>query len=168
MIKIRVSGFSRESIVDGPGIRAVVFAQGCPHHCPHCHNPSTWDSAGGYELSIDDIVGLVKETGLLQGITLSGGEPFMQAESFAELASRIKACGLDVVTYSGYTFEELTAMGQKDLSIARLLNGTDILIDGPYRQEERDFSLAFRGSKNQRIIDVQKSLKEGQIVTLEF
>ena len=168
MTKIRVSGFSRESIVDGPGIRAVIYGQGCPHHCPHCHNTSTWDFEGGYELDIDDILGLIKETRLLRGFTLSGGEPFVQAESFAELASRVKALGLDIVTYSGYTFEALTEMAQTDPSVARLLNTTDILIDGPYRHEERDLSLAFRGSKNQRIIDVQKSFQEGKVSTLEF
>lgn len=168
MSKARIGGFSRESIVDGPGIRAVVYAQGCPHHCPHCHNPSTWDFEGGYELDIDDILGQVKEIGLLRGVTLSGGEPFAQAESFAELASRIKVLGLDVVTYTGYTFEELVEMGQKDPSVAGLLNYTDILIDGPYRHEERDLALAFRGSRNQRIIDVQESLQEGHIVTLDF
>jgi len=168
MGKVRVCGFSRESIVDGPGIRAVVYAQGCPHHCPHCHNPSTWDFQGGYELDIDDIVGRVKETGLLRGVTLSGGEPFAQAESFAELAGRVKALGLDVVTYTGYTFEELVEIAQKDPSVARLLSCTDILIDGPYRHEERDLALAFRGSRNQRIIEVQKSLEEGRVVTLDF
>lgn len=168
MTKIRVSGFSRESIVDGPGIRTVVYSQGCPHHCPHCHNPSTWDFEGGYELDIDDIVALVKKTGLLRGVTLSGGEPFVQAESFAELAARVKAMGLDVVTYSGYTFETLAEMAKEDPSVARLLNATDILVDGPYHHEERDLSLAFRGSKNQRIIDVPKSLQEGKIFTLDF
>ena len=168
MTKIRVSGISRESIVDGPGIRTVVYAQGCPHHCPHCHNPSTWDFEGGYELDMDDIVGLVMETGLLRGVTLSGGEPFMQAESLAELANRIKALGMDVVTYTGYTFEELMEMGQKDPSVARLLNHTDILVDGPYRHEERDLSLAFRGSKNQRIIDVPQSLQQDKPITLDF
>ncbi|MGE5544779.1 MAG: anaerobic ribonucleoside-triphosphate reductase activating protein [Bacillota bacterium] len=167
-MKIRVSGFSRESIVDGPGIRAVVYAQGCPHQCPHCHNPSTWDFEGGYELDIEEIVGLVKETGLLRGVTLSGGEPFLQAESFAELAGRVKSLGLDVVTYTGYTFEELLKMGQKDPSVDRLLHCTDILVDGPYRHEERDLALAFRGSRNQRIIDVRKSLQEGQVITLDF
>jgi len=167
-VKIRVSGFTRESVVDGPGIRAVIYAQGCPHHCPHCHNPSTWDPEGGYELDVGDIVRLVKDTGLLRGITLSGGEPFLQAGPFAELAARIKELGLDVVTYTGYTFEELLEMSRSDSSVARLLNLTDILIDGPYRHEERDWSLAFRGSRNQRVIDVRKSLKEGRVCTLDF
>jgi anaerobic ribonucleoside-triphosphate reductase activating protein len=167
-VKIRVGGFTRESVVDGPGIRAVVYAQGCPHHCPHCHNPSTWDPRGGYELDIDEIIGLVKDTGLLRGITLSGGEPFLQAEPMAELAARTKDLGLDVVTYTGYTFEELLEMSRRDSSVARLLSLTDILIDGPYRHEERDLTLAFRGSRNQRIIDVKMSLREGRVYTLDY
>lgn len=167
-MKIRVSGFTRESVVDGPGIRAVVYAQGCPHQCPHCHNPSTWDPEGGYELDIDDIVGLVRDTGLLRGITISGGEPFLQAGPAAELAARIKDLGLDVVVYTGYTFEELLEMSRSDPATARLLNLTDILIDGPYRHEERDLALAFRGSRNQRVIDVKRSLEEGQVYTLDY
>jgi len=164
MKKLRLSGFTRESVVDGPGIRAVVFAQGCPHHCPGCHNPETWDPEGGYELALDDILYMIENNGLLQGVTLTGGEPFFQPEAMSELAERIKSGGLDVVTYTGYTIEELLELGEGNPAILRLLKCTDILIDGPYRQKERDLSLAFRGSRNQRLIDVGATLREGRVV----
>ena len=106
-MKLRVCGFTKESVVDGPGIRAVVYAQGCPHHCQGCHNPSTWNEAGGYELDVEAIMEMIKGTRLLRGVTFSGGEPFLQARGLAELAQYVKALGLDLLIYTGFTFEEL-------------------------------------------------------------
>lgn len=167
-MKIRVCGFTKESVVDGPGIRAVLFAQGCPHQCIGCHNPETWDCDGGYDLDTEDLVFQIAGNPLLKGITFTGGEPFVQAAAFAELAARVRALGLDVVTYSGYTFEELIEQGQTDISVMILLENTDILIDGPYVENLRDLGLAFRGSRNQRIIDVKESLQKGRVIELEY
>ncbi|MGE5405592.1 MAG: anaerobic ribonucleoside-triphosphate reductase activating protein [Candidatus Saccharibacteria bacterium] len=167
-MKLRLSGYSRESTVDGPGIRAVVYAQGCPHQCFYCHNPETWDYEGGYELDVDDLFHQIASTKLLRGVTFSGGEPFVQAEAFAELARKVKEIGLDIISYSGYEFETLLEMAEDNQGINDLLHLTDILIDGPYLNEERDLVIAFRGSRNQRIIDVPASLRENQVVTLDY
>ena len=147
-----INGIVEESIVDGPGLRYAVFTQGCPHHCPGCHNPQTHDPQGGHLIELSEIISAVAENPLLSGITLSGGEPFSQAASCAELARQVHSLGKDVVTYSGYTLEQLQKMAQCDNGIAALLAETDILIDGPYLEEQRDLTLDFRGSRNQRII----------------
>ena len=152
---IRLAGVIRESIVDGPGFRFTIFCQGCPHHCPECHNPETWDFEGGKDTSFERILEEIDKNPLLAGVTFSGGEPFCQAESFAELALEIKKRNLDIVTFTGYTLEELREMGKNDKAVEALLEITDILIDGPYIKEERDLTLQFRGSRNQRIIDMK-------------
>jgi len=151
-MQIRLAGVVPESVVDGPGIRFVVFVQGCPHHCPGCHNPETHDFQGGELKEISSLVQQVKESPMITGITLSGGEPFCQAGECAALAREVKTLGKDVVVYSGYTYEEIREMAEHDGDVAALLSSADILIDGPYREEQRDLSLPFRGSANQRII----------------
>jgi len=149
---IRIAGIIRESIVDGPGIRFTVFAQGCPHHCKGCHNENTHDFAGGYDCELNKILSEIDKNPLLSGVTFSGGEPFCQAEAFYELGKEIKARGLDIVTYSGYTLVELQEMAEKDADIGKLLWISDYLVDGPFLQEERDLTHEFRGSRNQRFI----------------
>lgn len=161
-MKMRLGGFSPESVVDGPGIRAVVFAQGCPHHCRGCHNPESWDFTGGYEMDTEQVAEMILENRHVRGVTFGGGEPFAQAQAFAELARRLRPAGLGVVAYSGYTFEQLLEMTKIEPAVGELLEQVDILIDGSYREEERDLSLAFRGSRNQRIIDVPASLVSGR------
>lgn len=150
---MRLAGILSESVVDGPGVRFVVFAQGCLHHCPGCHNPATWDPGGGEEATVKSVLKQIKKKlKYIRGITLSGGDPFLQAEEMAELAIEARKLDLDIVTYTGYTYEELLERnlpGGKDL-----LDATDILIDGPFIEEQKDISLPFRGSKNQRIIDL--------------
>lgn len=148
---IRVSGIVDESIVDGPGLRYVVFTQGCPHHCKGCHNPQTHSFEGGYLLSAEAALAQLQENPLLSGITLSGGEPFEQAEALCALAEGAKAQGKNVMTYTGYVFEDLLA--RNDHWTERLLDLTDVLVDGPYREELRDLELQFRGSSNQRLLD---------------
>jgi anaerobic ribonucleoside-triphosphate reductase activating protein len=167
-MKIRVCGITRESVVDGPGLRAVVYVQGCLHGCRGCHNPSTWDCAGGYELDLSEIVFEIRPNKLLRGLTISGGEPFLQAGMCAQLARRVKAAGMDIVTYTGYTWEELSELALQDQGVAEFLDETDILIDGPYLEEEKDLSLSFRGSRNQRIIDLPATRKAGKVVTLDY
>ena len=155
---LNLSGIVSDSIVDGPGIRTTIFSQGCPHHCPGCHNPETWDFGCGTDVPVEAIVDIVKENPLCRGVTFSGGEPFAQAAGFAKLAALLKEKGYEVASYSGYTFEELLegSEGQK-----KLLASIDILIDGPFLQAQKSLEIAFRGSRNQRILDVKKSLAAG-------
>ena len=158
-MKIRLSGIIPESIVDGLGIRMTIFTQGCHHHCPHCHNPQTHDPMGGYEIDTDIILNQLKENPLLDGITLSGGEPFLQPSACTALAVGTHAMGLSVWTYTGYTWEEL--LEQEDVDIQKLLAATDVLVDGRFQKEQSSNILRFKGSANQRIIDVKKSLSTG-------
>ena len=156
-----LSGIVSDSIVDGPGIRTTVFSQGCPHHCPGCHNPETWDFGCGTDVEVERLVEIVRSNPLCRGVTFSGGEPFAQPEGFARLARLLKEKGYEVASYTGYTFEELLE-GSEDQKA--LLASIDILIDGPFLMAEKSLEIAFRGSRNQRILDVKKSLAEGRAV----
>lgn len=148
-MKIRVSGFEPESIVDGEGIRFVIFTQGCPHHCKGCHNPESHDFDGGTEYDTADIIQMIKANPLITGITLSGGEPFCQEEACLEIAEEAQRMNLDVWCYTGYLF--------KDVYLSPLLDEVDVLVDGEFIESQKSLSLKFRGSSNQRIIDVQAS-----------
>ena len=152
---LNLAGIVGDSIVDGPGIRTTIFCQGCPHHCPGCHNPETWAFGCGTDMDEETILDIVRSNPLCRGVTFSGGEPFAQAESFSKLARLLKAAGKEVASYSGYTFEELLSGtdAQKEL-----LSIIDVLIDGPFLMAEKTLELPFRGSRNQRILDVPKSL----------
>jgi anaerobic ribonucleoside-triphosphate reductase activating protein len=163
-VRLRLAGIVKESVVDGPGIRLVVFVQGCPHRCPGCHNPDSHDPAGGYESSADEIIAALPDGKVVSGITLSGGEPFAQAAALGIVAVEAKRRGLSVVTYTGYRFEQLLEIGQQEPEILELLRLTDILVDGLYEQDRRDIGLAFRGSANQRLIDVPQSCAQGRAV----
>ena len=165
---IRLAGIVRESIVDGPGIRFTVFCQGCPHACEGCHNPETHDFAGGKDISIERLLEEIDKDKLLAGVTFSGGEPFSQPEPLAYLAAKLKNKGYHVMSYSGYTFEQLYDMSNENNHIRDLLENLDILVDGPFILSERSLELRFRGSKNQRIIDVHKSLDTGKAVVIEI
>ena len=156
----RLAGFAGDSIVDGPGIRFTTFCQGCPHHCPGCQNPETWPFEGGFEVTPEDVVEHVKRNPLTRGVTFSGGEPFAQAAAHAELARQLKAAGYEVASYTGYTFEQL--LEEQDPAKLDLLQQLDILVDGPFRQEELSLELRFRGSANQRILNVPQSLAQGK------
>jgi anaerobic ribonucleoside-triphosphate reductase activating protein len=173
---LRLADVVWESIVDGQGIRCAVFVQGCPHHCEDCHNPQTHDPLGGYESTPDEIIARMAKNPLLRGITLTGGEPFQQPEAMTELARKAKAAGYDVVAYTGYTIEALIEMKNRDVDemknrdidemknrdidemknrdIDEMLKHIDILIDGPFILAEKRHDLLFRGSANQRIINV--------------
>ena len=160
---IRLAGIVRESIVDGPGIRFTVFCQGCPHACEGCHNPETHDFAGGKDISIERLLEEIDKDKLLAGVTFSGGEPFCQAEAFACMGRGVKERGMNITVFSGYTLEELQEMAVQRADVRELLELTDILIDGPFINELRDLTLQFRGSSNQRVIDMNETRKSGEL-----
>lgn len=162
---MRIAGLVQDSIVDGPGLRFAVFTQGCPHCCVGCHNPETHDKNGGIEMPVEEIVNKIRANPLTDGVTLSGGEPFSQAGDCALIADAAKKEGLNVWTYTGYTFEELSQ--SSDPAAKKLLSLTDVLIDGKFILPERTMSFKWRGSRNQRLIDVQKSLAEGRAIVIE-
>ena len=164
-MRLRTAGVVPESIVDGPGFRMAVFCQGCPHGCPGCHNPQTHAFDGGTWMETGDIVRAALDNPLLDGVTLTGGEPFAQAKACAEIARGVRASGLNVWCYTGYTWEALLA-GREEWR--QLLDAVDILVDGPFLIEERTLELRFRGSGNQRLIDVRKSLEAGKAVEAEL
>lgn len=163
---MRIAGTVNDSIVDGPGLRYTVFFQGCGHHCKGCHNPQTWKPYGGKEVTLADIATEICANPLLSGITLSGGDPLYESNVYdaLSLAHLIKTAKpkMDVWCYTGYTFDEIVS--NKDSLRYRLLKYVDVLVDGPYVEAKRDLTLLFRGSSNQRLIDVQASLKTGKII----
>jgi len=160
---MRLSGITPESLVDGPGLRYVIFTQGCQHQCPHCQNPETWDMDAGKEYTVRQLIRLLRQQKKTkQGVTFSGGEPFLQAAELADVALAARQMGWDVVTYTGFTYEELIADNSD--GVRALLSVTDILIDGKYVHALRDIGLTFRGSSNQRLIDVAETQKKGYIV----
>lgn len=156
-----------DSIVDGEGIRTVIWTQGCSHNCKGCHNPETHDFNGGTLINIDDIKKQLSELQLQDGITLSGGDPFMQPDSCLEIAIYAHQIGLNVWCYTGYTFEQLKILSKMKPIIMDLLKEIDVLIDGKFILEEKSFDVKFRGSKNQRIIDVKKSLNNNEVTLLK-
>ena len=160
---LELSGIVSDSIVDGPGIRTTVFAQGCPHHCHGCHNPETWAFGCGTWVPVEEIANIALSNPLSRGVTFSGGDPFAQAEGFTRLAKILKEAGREVASYTGYTFEQLfngTAEQRE------LLENLDVLIDGPFLLEQKSLEISFRGSRNQRILDVPKSLASGEAVPI--
>lgn len=163
-MKLRIAGIANDSIVDGPGLRLTVFTQGCPHRCPGCHNPQTHDFSGGREEDCDAILKAMRENPLLDGVTFSGGEPFCQPEACALIAREAHRAGLNVWCYSGYRFEELLCAQEPQKALLREI---DVLVDGRFILEKRTLECRFRGSSNQRLIDVQKSLEMGEIIELE-
>ena len=164
---MRVAGLVHDSIVDGPGLRFVVFAQGCDFHCEGCHNPDAKDFYGGVEMPAGKIISEMSGNPLSDGLTLSGGEPFSQAADCAQIAEAACEKGLNVWVYSGYTFEELMDKASAEPDTKRLLRLTDVLVDGRFLLAERSLSLKWRGSRNQRVLDVPKSLAAGKAVVLE-
>ena len=160
---LRISDIINDSIVDGQGLRLVIFVQGCPHKCDGCHNPHTHDFNGGKIVTLDNIISKIKKNPLLSGIMFSGGEPFCQAASLAKLGNYISSLGMNIVTYTGYTFEYLYDNKEKN-DYQKLLNATDILIDGKFIKELKSLELKFRGSSNQRYLDCKTSMKYGKAI----
>jgi len=154
MQQLRIAGLVKESVVDGSGVRFVIFTQGCAMHCEGCHNPDTHDFAGGYLVGINELFNAIDKEKLITGVTFSGGEPFMQAAACAELAKSIKQKrpDLNTLSYSGYYYADLLKMAETNPDINEFLKYIDILIEGPYEVAKRDLDLAFRGSSNQNIV----------------
>lgn len=161
----RIAGVVNDSIVDGPGVRLAIFFQGCNYKCPGCHNVNTWDVNAGHLEDTNTITKMIKENPLLDGITLTGGEALLQKEAVLELSKIAKAHNLDVTLYTGSTLEEL--LSRNDEVINEVLHLIDYLIDGPFVLSLKDTTLPYRGSSNQRLIDVKKSLKENKVILFE-
>ena len=160
---LRIAGAIQESIVDGPGIRYVIFTQGCNFHCKGCHNQQSWDLKGGIEVKMRVLYEEFRSNPLITGITFSGGEPFLQAEPLTIFARFAKEQGYSLWAYSGFTFDKLLS----DPKRKALLQLLDVVVDGPFILSKKSLQIDFRGSTNQRIIDVQKSLKEGSVILAE-
>lgn len=168
MNKVRLSGIAYESLVNGPGIRRVFFAQGCKHNCEGCFNPDTHDFNGGENFDMDLLIEDVKSNPMIKGITFSGGDPFEQGKSFAYMAKRFKEIGLNVWSFTGYRFENILEHLGEDNGWKELIGNIDVLVDGKFNQSLKKDGLKYKGSANQRIIDVRESLKLGEIKTLNY
>lgn len=165
---VRLSGIAYESLVNGPGMRRVFFAQGCKHNCKGCFNPETHDLLGGEEKNMDELIEDVVKNKMIKGVTFSGGDPLEQADKFSYMAKIFKNSGLNIWCYTGYTFEELLEKMKSDNDTRELLKNIDVLVDGEFQLENKNCGLRFRGSSNQRIIDVNNSITLGKIITLEY
>lgn len=167
-MEIRLAhSLQRDSIVDGEGIRTVIWTQGCPHNCLGCHNPHTHSFDGGFCVDVETIKKELAQCKGQDGITLSGGDPFMQPEACYEIVSYAKEIGLNVWCYTGYTYEVLQIMSRKKEVYLKLLENIDVLVDGKFMIEFKSFNCKFRGSSNQRVIDVKKSLEEKKVVLID-
>lgn len=163
---VRLAGIAYESLVNGPGMRRVFFAQGCKHNCNGCFNPETHNFDGGEIMDMDELIKDVLDNPLLKGVTFSGGDPIEQAHSFSYMANIFKSSNLNIWCYTGYKFEDLLKKMELDKSIKDLLNNIDVLVDGKFEINNKKEGLKFKGSSNQRIIDVKKSLESGEIVII--
>lgn len=162
--EIRLYGTAPDSIVDGPGLRYAVFVQGCTHGCPGCHNPDSQPAEGGTLTPINDVLADIRANKLITGVTLSGGEPFEQPAACAVIARTLSDEGYDVWAYSGYLYEDLLARAQSDAAVAALLDAVHVLVDGPFVEAKKSYTLKWRGSSNQRLIDVPASRAAGTVV----
>ena len=165
MSKIEIAGIVEDSITDGPGLRFVVFTQGCPHHCIGCHNPTTHKIGDGTIVDTMYLLEKIDANPLCSGVTLSGGDPIIQASELIEFAKEVKKRNLNLAMFTGFTFEQL--LKKNDKSINELLSYIDVLIDGKFELDKRSLELKYKGSSNQRTIDVKESLKQGEVVLMQ-
>lgn len=164
IMDIRISGTVSESIVDGPGFRYTIFVQGCPHNCPGCHNPQTHDFDGGRIVDTDELFRECVDDPLNKGVTFSGGEPFSQAKELYELGKRFKERGYNLWCYTGWTMNELWKMAESEYYVGKLMSIIDVLVDGRFIEERKTLSLPFRGSENQRLIDMKMTMEENMVI----
>lgn len=165
---IKIANYINDSIVDGPGIRFTVFFQGCNHFCKGCFNQETWDFNKGVLIDEESIINKIKENPLLSGVTFSGGDPFYQIDGCLKLAKLVKENNYHLICYTGFLFEELLFMSKNNDNLKELLTLIDVIIDGPFIEEKKSLELNFKGSLNQRIINVKKTLQEGKIILEEY
>ena len=165
---IRLSGIAYESLVNGPGMRRVFFAQGCKHNCKNCFNTDTHDFCGGEERDLDELIEDTLDNPILRGVTFSGGDPWEQADKFAYMAKFFKEKALNIWSYTGYTYEYIIENKDKRLGWNDLLNSIDVLVDGRFEEDKMQDGLKFRGSTNQRIIDVKESLRLNKVIIIEY
>ncbi|NFG22393.1 anaerobic ribonucleoside-triphosphate reductase activating protein [Clostridium botulinum] len=166
--KIRLSGIAYESLVNGPGIRRVFFSQGCNHNCKGCFNPDTHDFNGGEERNIDELIEDVLCNPMIKGITFSGGDPFERADEFSYMAKIFKENNKNIWCYTGYTFEYINDNLERNKGWKDLINNLDVLVDGKFEEDKNEDGLKFKGSSNQRIIDVKESLKSNKVVIFDI
>lgn len=159
---INIAGIEAESVVDGEGWRFAIFTQGCKHHCKNCHNPQTWDMCGGTQMSVDSLVDTIeeafKENILMDGVTLTGGDPLYQPDATLRLCKKLKELDINIWVYTGFTYEEIT----KDEKLMDIMSYIDVLVDGPFVESLKSLELEYRGSSNQRILDMKKTLESGK------
>ncbi len=165
---IRIANYINDSIVDGPGIRFTIFFQGCAHKCKGCFNQETWDFNLGKDIEEEELMKIIKNNCLISGVTFSGGDPFYQISGALKMAKLIKENNYHLMCYTGFLFEELIEMSKNNLELKELLNLIDTIVDGPFIEELKSLDLNFKGSKNQRIINVKKTLSSNEIVLEEF
>ncbi len=165
--RLAIPTIQTDSIVDGEGIRSVIWFQGCGHACPECHNPETWDFNAGEVISIDEIKKQIDELEFQTGVTFSGGDPMYQIDALIELAKYVKEKNMNVWVYTGFVYEDLLEMAKKDSRYSDVFQYIDVLVDGPFKIDLKSFDVAFRGSSNQRLIDIPKTLKNNKVITLE-
>ena len=165
--RLAISTIQTDSIVDGEGIRSVIWFQGCGHACPECHNPETWDFDAGEVVSIEDLKRQIDELEFQSGVTFSGGDPMYQIDALIELAKYVKEKGMNVWVYTGFLYDDLVKMAEKNNKYREVLDYIDVLVDGPFKIALKSFDCAFRGSSNQRLIDVKKTLENNKVITLE-
>lgn len=164
-MKIRLAGeMTTDSIVDGEGIRSVIWCQGCIHNCPGCHNPETHSFDGGFLKDVSSVLNEISELEFQDGITLSGGDPMCQIDACLEIAKHCKKTGLNVWCYTGYKMETLLNRAQKESKLKELLLNIDVLVDSPFILELKSYDVPFRGSKNQRLIDSCESVKQNKVI----
>ena len=165
--RLAIPTIQTDSIVDGEGIRSVVWFQGCGHACKECHNPETWDFKAGEEVLISDLKKQIDELEFQSGVTFSGGDPMYQLDALEELAKYVKEKGMNVWCYTGFTYEQLVEMSKLNPKYREVLDYIDVLVDGPFMIDLKSYNVPFRGSSNQRLIDVKKTLEKGEVVTIE-
>lgn len=165
---IRLAGIAENSLVNGPGLRKVFFSQGCTHVCKHCFNPTTWSFTGGKLVNMDELIKQVEYESFLDGVTFSGGDPFQQPQSFAYLAEHLHQLGINIWIYTGYTFEELLQLSKTNPYINKMLYNCDVIVDGLFKEELMSDQIMYRGSSNQKIIDVPLSLQKNTIITIDY
>ncbi|MGL5647335.1 MAG: anaerobic ribonucleoside-triphosphate reductase activating protein [Clostridium sp.] len=164
---IRLAGIAYESLVNGPGMRRVFFSQGCKHNCKGCFNPDTHSFLGGEEMEMDDLIKDVLENPILKGVTFSGGDPIERAEEFSYMAKKFKEHGLSVWSFTGYKVEYLLENLDEMKGVRSFLENIDVLIDGKFEKDLMEDGLKFRGSSNQRIIDMKETLRQSKVILEE-